>query len=49
VDERVLALDRAVISWGRNDRLFEFAPADLVSASGATVADLAPESEGSTR
>jgi Cys-tRNA(Pro)/Cys-tRNA(Cys) deacylase len=49
VDERVLALDRAVISSGRNDRLFELGPADLVSASGATVADLATESEGSTR
>jgi Cys-tRNA(Pro)/Cys-tRNA(Cys) deacylase len=43
VDERVLRLSKALVSSGRNDRLYELAPADLVAVSGATVADLAAE------
>jgi prolyl-tRNA editing enzyme YbaK/EbsC (Cys-tRNA(Pro) deacylase) len=43
LDERVMRLDRALISSGRSDRLYELAPSDLVSVSGATVADLAGE------
>jgi Cys-tRNA(Pro)/Cys-tRNA(Cys) deacylase len=43
VDERVLRLSKALVSSGRNDRLYELAPADLVAVSGATVADLAIE------
>jgi prolyl-tRNA editing enzyme YbaK/EbsC (Cys-tRNA(Pro) deacylase) len=43
VDQRVISLERAVISSGRSDRVFELAPSDLVSVSGATVADLAAE------
>jgi Cys-tRNA(Pro)/Cys-tRNA(Cys) deacylase len=44
VDERVLRLNKALVSSGRNDRLYELAPSDLVTVSGATVADLATES-----
>ena len=43
VDERVLRLSKALVGSGRNDRLYELAPADLVTVSGATVADLAAE------
>ena len=43
VDERVLRLSKALVSSGRNDRLYELAPADLMAVSGATVADLAAE------
>ena len=43
VDERVLRLSKALVSSGRNDRLYELAPADLVAVSSATVADLAAE------
>jgi prolyl-tRNA editing enzyme YbaK/EbsC (Cys-tRNA(Pro) deacylase) len=43
VDERVLRLSKALVGSGRNDRLYELAPADLVAVSGATVADLAAE------
>jgi len=44
VDERVLRLNKALVGSGRNDRLYELSPADLVAVSGATVADLAVES-----
>lgn len=40
VDERVLRLDKVLVSSGRNDRLLELRPADLASVTGATVADL---------
>jgi prolyl-tRNA editing enzyme YbaK/EbsC (Cys-tRNA(Pro) deacylase) len=43
VDVRVLRLSKALVSSGRNDRLYELAPTDLVTVSGATVADLATE------
>src|SRR5262249_37777315 len=43
VDERVLALPRAFCGPGRNDATLELAPADLVAASRATVADLASD------
>jgi prolyl-tRNA editing enzyme YbaK/EbsC (Cys-tRNA(Pro) deacylase) len=43
VDERVLRLSKALVSSGSNDRLYELAPTDLVTVSGATVADLACE------
>jgi prolyl-tRNA editing enzyme YbaK/EbsC (Cys-tRNA(Pro) deacylase) len=41
VDERVLRSSKALVSSGKNDRLYELAPTDLVTVSGATVADLA--------
>ena len=41
VDRRVLDLPRAFCGSGRNDATLELAPAALVAASGATVADLA--------
>ena len=41
VDTRVLALERVFCGSGRNDATLELAPADLVAASRATVADLA--------
>jgi Cys-tRNA(Pro)/Cys-tRNA(Cys) deacylase len=44
VDERGLRLNKALVSSGRNDRVYELAPADLVAVSCATVADLAAES-----
>ncbi len=40
VDHRVLDLPRAFCGSGRNDATLELAPADLVAASGGTVADL---------
>jgi Cys-tRNA(Pro)/Cys-tRNA(Cys) deacylase len=40
VDHGVLALRRAFCGSGRNDATLELAPADLLSASGATVAAL---------
>jgi prolyl-tRNA editing enzyme YbaK/EbsC (Cys-tRNA(Pro) deacylase) len=43
VDERVLRLSKALVSSGSNDRLYELAPADLVTVGGATVAALATE------
>jgi prolyl-tRNA editing enzyme YbaK/EbsC (Cys-tRNA(Pro) deacylase) len=43
VDERVLRSSKALVSSGKNDRLYELAPTDLVTVSGATVADLASE------
>jgi prolyl-tRNA editing enzyme YbaK/EbsC (Cys-tRNA(Pro) deacylase) len=43
VDQRVISLERAVISSSRSDRLYELAPPDLLTVSGATVADLAAE------
>jgi Cys-tRNA(Pro)/Cys-tRNA(Cys) deacylase len=44
VDERVMRLSKALVGSGRNDRLYELAPADLVAVSGARVADLGAES-----
>jgi Cys-tRNA(Pro)/Cys-tRNA(Cys) deacylase len=41
VDRRVLDLPRAFCGSGRNDATLELAPADLVRASSAVVADLA--------
>ena len=41
VDRRVLDLPRAFCGSGRNDATLELAPAALVAASGAIVADLA--------
>ena len=41
VDRRVLALDRAFCGSGRNDATLELSPADLVTAAGATVSELA--------
>ncbi len=43
VDCRVLVLPRAFCGSGRNDVTLELAPADLVAASRATVADIAAE------
>jgi len=43
VDRRVLELPRAFCGAGRNDGTLELAPADLVAASRATVADLAAD------
>jgi prolyl-tRNA editing enzyme YbaK/EbsC (Cys-tRNA(Pro) deacylase) len=43
LDERVLSLNKAFLSGGVDDRLYELTPADLLKASGATVADLALE------
>jgi prolyl-tRNA editing enzyme YbaK/EbsC (Cys-tRNA(Pro) deacylase) len=43
VDRRVLELPRAFCGSGRNDATLELAPADLVRASGAEVADLAKD------
>ena len=40
VDRRVLELPRAFCGSGRSDATLELAPADLVRASGAQVADL---------
>jgi hypothetical protein len=36
-------LSKALVGSGRNDRLYELAPTDLVAVSGAIVADLATE------
>jgi Cys-tRNA(Pro)/Cys-tRNA(Cys) deacylase len=44
VDRAVLDLPRAFCGSGRNDATLELAPAELVSASRATVADLAADS-----
>ncbi len=44
VDVRVLELERAFCGSGRNDATLELAPADLVAASRATVAELAARS-----
>ncbi len=44
LDARVRELQRAYCGSGRNDATFELAPADLVAASRATVADLASDS-----
>ena len=41
VDRQVLALDRAFCGSGRNDATLELTPADLVTAAGATVTELA--------
>jgi Cys-tRNA(Pro)/Cys-tRNA(Cys) deacylase len=43
VDRRVLGRPRAFCGSGRNDATFELAPADLVRASRAAVADLAAD------
>lgn len=43
VDRQVLDLPRAFCGSGRNDATLELAPADLVTASGATVVDLAAD------
>jgi Cys-tRNA(Pro)/Cys-tRNA(Cys) deacylase len=43
IDERVLRLSKVLVSSGRNDRLLELAPADLLAVSGADVADVAAE------
>jgi Cys-tRNA(Pro)/Cys-tRNA(Cys) deacylase len=43
VDRRVLELQRAFCGSGRNDATLELAPAELVRASGARVADLAKD------
>jgi prolyl-tRNA editing enzyme YbaK/EbsC (Cys-tRNA(Pro) deacylase) len=43
LDEKVLKLDKVLISSGRNDRLIELRTHDLASASKATIADLASE------
>jgi Cys-tRNA(Pro)/Cys-tRNA(Cys) deacylase len=43
VDERVLELPRAFCGSGRSDATLELAPADLVRASKATIADLAAD------
>jgi Cys-tRNA(Pro)/Cys-tRNA(Cys) deacylase len=43
VDERVLELPRAFCGSGRNDATLELAPADLVTASRASVAPLAAD------
>jgi Cys-tRNA(Pro)/Cys-tRNA(Cys) deacylase len=42
-DHRVLELPRAFCGSGRNDATLELAPADLVTASSATVSDLAAD------
>jgi prolyl-tRNA editing enzyme YbaK/EbsC (Cys-tRNA(Pro) deacylase) len=41
LDEKVLKLDKVLISSGRNDRLIELRAHDLASVSKATIADLA--------
>ncbi len=43
VDRRALELPRVFCGSGRNDATFELAPADLVAASRATVAELAAD------
>src|SRR5262249_26917909 len=43
VDRRVLVLPRAFCGSGRSDATLELAPADLVAASRATLAELAAE------
>ena len=43
LDERVLKLDKVLVSSGRNDRLIELRANDLASVSKTTIADLAVE------
>jgi prolyl-tRNA editing enzyme YbaK/EbsC (Cys-tRNA(Pro) deacylase) len=43
VDEKVLKLDKVLISSGRNDRLIELRAHDLASVSKAMIADLATD------
>jgi prolyl-tRNA editing enzyme YbaK/EbsC (Cys-tRNA(Pro) deacylase) len=43
LDEKVLKLDKVLVSSGRNDRLIELRPHDLASVSRATLSDLAVE------
>jgi prolyl-tRNA editing enzyme YbaK/EbsC (Cys-tRNA(Pro) deacylase) len=43
LDEKVLKLDKVLISSGRNDRLIELRADDLASVSKATIAELAVE------
>ena len=43
LDEKVLKLDKVLVSAGRNDRLVELSAHDLASVSRATIADLAAD------
>jgi Cys-tRNA(Pro)/Cys-tRNA(Cys) deacylase len=43
VDRRVLGLERVFCGSGRNDATLELAPADLVAASRASVAEIAAD------